>query len=55
MNVLLPSLGTDALDGGAVSRSNSKRTIKLANRLIAEKDNHIIIKAIIPNGEKKST
>ena len=33
----LPNLGTDAADGGATSTSISNSTMKLANRLIAEK------------------
>ena len=34
---IIPNLGTDAADGGATSTSISNNTMKLANKLIAEK------------------
>ena len=33
----VPNLGTEAADGGATSTSISNNTMKLANKLIAEK------------------
>ena len=40
----VPSLGTDAADGGATSTSISNNTMKLANKLIAEKVDKNLLK-----------